>query len=129
MVRLTLISGDGPNRSTLASRFPFVVGRDPGCAWVIEGAGVWARHATLELDLKEGFRIRVEPPALLSVNGSAVNETRLRNGDLVDLGAARIRFNLSEIRCRSFHGREAATWLAIGLLGVAQLLLIHLVFP
>jgi predicted component of type VI protein secretion system len=124
-----MISGPNAGHSVLASRFPFVIGRDPACGWAIEGAGVWARHATLTLDTREGFHIRSEPPALLAVNGSPVTEARLRNGDNLDLGAARVRFSLSDIQCRSYRAREAATWLAIALLTMGQIALVYCVLP
>jgi hypothetical protein len=91
--------------------------------------GVWDEHAELRLELGRGLVARSIGDALLVVNGQAVSEARLRAGDLVDLGGARLRLDLAATRQRTFRLRESATWLAIGLLCLGQLILVHWVLP
>lgn len=129
MIRWSILSGRKAGDTHLVSRFPAVIGRGTGADWVIEEDGVWERHARLELDRQGRFQLFSESGALVVVNGVSRAEAELRNGDVVDLGAARLRFGLSETRLRSHRGREWATWIGVALLCLGQLLMIYLFLP
>lgn len=95
----------------------------------LQEAGVWDRHAELSLQGGEGFLIRSFGEALLVVNGEAVARARLRGGDLIEVGAARLRFGFTETHQRVFRIRELSSWIAIGLLCLVQLILVYWVLP
>jgi len=129
MIRLTFLAGPRAGGSHLGKRFPLVLGRGPGSDLVLQDPGVWDRHATLDLDRAGRFRLRAESGALVVVNGVALPEAELRSGDILDLGAARMQFSLSETHLRSHRAREWTTWACVVLLCLGQILLIYLVMP
>jgi hypothetical protein len=49
----------------------------------------------------------------------------LRNGDLLEMGALKVRFWLSESKQSSMRFREWATWAALALLTLGQIALIY----
>jgi predicted component of type VI protein secretion system len=129
MVRLTLLNGTASGETVVAKRFPFHVGRAAANDWCLPQPGVWDRHFALELACPPGIAVRAASEALLMVNGSAVREARLRNGDVLELGAARLQFGLAETRQRTFRLREWSTWAGVLLLCLLQLLLIGCFLP
>lgn len=129
MIRLTVVAGRQAGRSVVVGTLPISLGREATSSLPLDDPGVWDSHASVALDRSRGFMLRCCPEAKLSVNGVAVSEHRLCNGDLLTLGAAKIRFSLSETRQRSFRGREWATWVGVGLLCAGQLALIYFLLP
>ena len=111
MIRLTVISGKTAGCSLAVRRFPFHIGRSAGNDLVLEEAGVWERHLTLEFQRQEGIRLLPGSGALLSVNSEPVDQPcRLRNGDLIALGAVKLQFFLSSPVQRALLVREALVW-------------------
>ncbi len=125
MVQLKILSeGESPVRTI--SRFPYVVGRSPTADLQLEEAGVWDRHLQLELDRQTGLFLTLLPGALASVNGLPVDErAALRNGDVIEAGAARFQFWLGPTRQRSFAFREAVTWVALAILCLVEIAVIY----
>jgi hypothetical protein len=109
--------------------FPVVIGRGARAGVRLEDAGIWEEHAELQFEAGEGFVARSCGEALLVVNGRAAPKARLRNGDLIELGEARLRFGFSEAKQRGFRLRERAHWVAIALLCLVQLVLVYFVLP
>lgn len=109
----------------MVRRFPFLVGRSAEAGLALDDPGVWDRHATLEFRPGEGFFVRAHEHALVSVNQEPVSEARLRNGDLLQCGSARIRFWLAALPQRSLRLRETLTWVAWAALFAAQLGLVY----
>jgi predicted component of type VI protein secretion system len=107
------------------ARFPFLLGRAAGSSLQLSDPGVWDAHAQVEFDRAEGFTLRNLPPAITRVNDAPVESARLKNGDVIELGSARLRFWLSAPRAKSWRMREAATWLAMLALAAAQVALIR----
>lgn len=129
MVRLTVVGGKKVGRSVDAARFPVLIGRGSGCSVVLDDPGVWGEHAAIEWVQGEGFVLRCRPETTLSINGMAASEKRLRNGDVIGLGGAKVRFGFSETRQRGFRAREWLTWLAVALLCLGQVALVYLLLP
>ena len=125
MVQLQVFSGKHVPTSTLARRFPFVVGRNGTADLCLEQEGVWDRHLEFHLQIPEGFLLKTNPLALTNVNGQPVQQAFLRNGDLIEVGPLKIRFWLSETRQRGFRTREFLTWLALAALCAGQIMLIY----
>lgn len=121
MIQLSVLSGQFAGTTTVARRFPFYVGRDPSDDLCLPDAGVWGRHVALELEPGGAVRLAPSPEAGLTVNGERFDGGPLRNGDVIEIGALKLRFLLAPARQRTFHWREAATWLALGLLVCCQI--------
>ena len=116
MIRLQVINGGRAGEVFEVSHYPAVLGRSAALPICLEDPGVWDKHARIELDPAEGFSLVIEPKAIGSVNGNPVESARLRNGDLIDLGSARLRFWISDPERKSLVWREAVVW--IGLVGI-----------
>ena len=125
MIQLTVLNGKQAGSQWVARRFPVRLGRATTCDVCLEGDGVWDRHAEITLRRPDGFMMTVQEEAIAMVNGQAVRETILRNGDQIDLGSARLRFALSPTRQRGLRWRETMTWLALAALCVGQGALIY----
>ena len=125
MVQFNVLSGKQAGAVAVVRRFPFLVGRDPGAHLRLEEEGIWDRHLALELQMPEGFVLKVDPRARATVNDQAVERTLLRNGDLIAIGSVRIRFWLSETRQLGLRAREFLTWAALAALCVGQVVLIY----
>jgi len=90
----------------------------------LDEAGVWQRHFTIDWT-EEGLVLQSEPEALLSVNGTPAPRALLRNGDIITLGASKIRFSLSPVRQSSLAPREWLTWAALAALCLGQVALVY----
>ncbi len=124
MLQLQILSGKQAGFLWDARRFPVRVGRAPGNDLQIEEDGVWDEHLRVELKPGEGFIVSAHPGAILSVNQSPVETVRLRNGDIITAGSARIAFRLSQTTQRGLKLREAFVWLIIAGITVGQLAMI-----
>ena len=87
---------------------------------------MWDHHASLILDPDTpGFRINAGASALLLVNGEPSLTSRIRNGDILDLGNLRIACWLSPVRQRPLHLREAAVAVLIAAVFAAQFWILY----
>ena len=91
-------------------RFPVRIGRAQDCDLKLEDEGVWERHLVLNFEPGLGFALKGEPNVLVSINGEPVSNAVLRNGDVIELGAARVQFWLSSVRQTALWLREALSW-------------------
>jgi len=125
MVQLKVLSGKQAGTVIVARRFPFIVGRNPAANLRLEEEGIWDRHLDLNLQMPEGFFLKVHSQARATVNDLPVQQAFLRNGDLIAIGPVKIRFSLSETRQLGLGPREFLTWIALGALCAGQLALIY----
>ncbi len=123
MIQLQILSGKTAGVFWAARRFPVRVGRAVNSDLRLEDDGVWEEHFQLDLNSPEGFVLTAKPGALVNVNGVAVQTLRLRNGDLITAGAAKLCFRLSETQQASLRAREWFVWLLIAMLGLGELAL------
>jgi len=81
----------------------------------------------LQIDSRpqEGFFLSVQPGARAFINAQPVEETFLRNGDIIEVGAAKLQFSLSPTRPRSLRWREVLTWVALAALCLGQVALVY----
>src|SRR5207253_3388042 len=98
MVQLQVLSGKQAGAVAVARRFPFVIGRNGSANLRLEEEGIWHRHLEIDLRMPEGFVLAVHTQAAATVNDQPVRRAVLRNGDLIGIGAVKIRFWLSETR-------------------------------
>jgi predicted component of type VI protein secretion system len=124
MLQLQILSGKQAGLLWDARRFPVRVGRAAGNDLQIQEDGVWDEHLRVELQAGEGFMLAAHPGALVSVNQSPVETIRLRNGDIITAGSARIAFRLSQTTQRGLKLRETFLWFVIAGVTISQLAMI-----
>src|SRR5437899_12163177 len=120
MVQLKVFSDKLAGTAALARRFPFVVGRNTTADLCLEQDGIWDRHLEFHLQIPDGFLLKAHPRALTSVNGQQVQQTFLRNGDLIEVGPLKTQFWLSETRQRGLRTREFLNRFALATLYATQ---------
>lgn len=125
MVQLQILSGNRTGTKFRGNHFPIRVGRADGADLSLDEPGVWPRHFQIVWQ-PEGLILEAEPDALISVNNAAVGRAVLRNGDIITLGALKIRFSLSSVRQSSMAAREWLTWIGLGGLCLGQVALVYL---
>jgi pSer/pThr/pTyr-binding forkhead associated (FHA) protein len=128
VVELQLLSGQSSGAVFRFDRFPIRAGRGPDQDLPLEEPCVWPRHFRIDLDGGK-LLLAVEPQALLHINDAPVQNGLLRNGDIITLGALKIRFSLSPVRQTSQALREWLTWIALGALCLGQVALVYLLIP
>lgn len=126
MIQLDILSGKKAGTSIVARRFPFPVGRLSDSGLPLEDAGVWERHLVFNLHRGSAIVLNVQPNALATLNGAPVQTAPLKNGDLIELGAVKLRFSLSAAPQRSQRWREVGLWIGLGLVFAAQVAVIYL---
>jgi len=125
VIQFTCLSGRKPGTCWIADRLPVRLGRAPDCHVQLTEEGVWDHHAQVCLLGRSQFVLKVLGQALAYVNGRPVQEAHLRNGDILELGAAKLLFSLSPTRPRSLLWPELLTWLGLAAVAVAQAALIY----
>ena len=124
MVQLRILSGKMAGASWAARRFPVRVGRSSNSDLRLEEDGIWEQHLLLELD-REGFAIKVQPNALVRINGQPSAGARLHNGDTIELGIVRLQFWLGDVRQNGLQLREIVSWGAIAVVTLGQLAIMY----
>jgi len=125
MIQLEILSGKQAGTAQVVRCFPFRVGRGPDNDLRLEDDGVWDRHFDISFDSANGFCLKTGAQAIIAINGQQIPEALLRNGDLIELGAAKLRFFLSPPVQLSLRARETLTWVALGVLALMQVALIY----
>ena len=125
MLRLQILSGRKAGAEFLARKFPVTVGRSASADLSLEDAGVWDKHFEVHFKRGQGLSLKPFPDAIVAINEEPVKEQEiiLRNGDLISLGALKLRFGLSPVHQRGLFLREALVWLALFILCAAQVMI------
>ncbi len=121
MVQLRLLSGPAAAQTFVARHFPFRIGRHHAADLQLEAAGVWDQHLEIWLKPQEGLVLALQPGAWGTVNGDPFQTRLLRNGDLIEIGAIKLQFFLSDTQSRHWAWRERFTWIFMGLLCLVQI--------
>lgn len=125
MIQLKILSGSTADAIQIVRRFPFRIGRAPDNDLRLEAPGVWDHHLTLEFQKSEGFILRTAPEAFAAINEEQKQSARLRNGDLISFGSAKIQFWLAAPRQRGLHLRDLFVWLLLLAVTAFQFVLIY----
>lgn len=125
MVQLRILSGQMAGDVQVVRRFPFCIGRAAGNDLRLDDQGVWDNHLTLEFQKKEGFTLRTAPEAFAAVNEQPQSSARLRNGDIISFGSAKIQFWLAAPCQRGLRLREAFVWGLLAAVTALQFALIY----
>ena len=89
----TLVLPDG--RRVAVDRDPFVIGRLPECAVVLQDPNVSRRHAEIRLRQDAVVLVDLDSTNGTLVNGSPVQESPLVDGDEVTVGETVLRYELA----------------------------------
>ena len=125
MIQLSILSGQAAGETQIVRRFPFRIGRAPENDLRLEAAGVWDNHLTLEFQKSEGFILHTAPETFVAINEEQKQSARLRNGDIISFGSAKVQFWLAAPRQRGLRLREISVWLLITAITAVQLILIY----
>jgi len=71
-----------------------VIGRDAGCSLRLSASGVDVRHASIERRADGYYVNDIGSANGVLVNGQRITSQRLRSGDELELGSARLRFEI-----------------------------------
>jgi EAL domain-containing protein (putative c-di-GMP-specific phosphodiesterase class I) len=99
---LERVAADGQDALAPIERFPFVVGRDPGCDLAIASAQTSRHHARIEQETSGLLRLT----DLESGNGTFINRQPIRGTTLIADGDV-IHFGVTEFRLRRVDGDVA----------------------
>ena len=125
MIQLKILSGRMAGTSFVTRHFPVRVGRAAGNDLQLEEPGVWDEHFQINLAGKAGFTFEPQPDTLTTINGQPAQPAPLRNGDLIEIGALKIQFWLTEAPQKALKIREAFVWGMITAVTLLQLALIY----
>lgn len=124
MVQLRVLSGSRADDLRIVRRFPFHVGRAADNDLPLNADGVWNYHFKLEFKPQEGFTFQTFDEAFAAVNDQPQTAARLRNGDIITFGSAKIQFWLAPARQRGLRVRELLVWTMIAAVTASQVALI-----
>jgi pSer/pThr/pTyr-binding forkhead associated (FHA) protein len=127
MVQISILSGKSAGDNHIIRRFPYSIGRAPENNLSLDEAGIWDRHLTLVFQRKEGFTMETMAEALTTVNGQPQKKARLRNGDVISLGSAKLQFWLAPVPLRGLQLREMLVWSTVAAVLVGEMVLIYVV--
>lgn len=125
MLQLTILAGKTAPATVRLRGTSACIGRGPAHDICMDDDGVWEKHLRIMLEPNLQFLARCRPETHMVINGQTVNESPLRNGDIIELGAAKLRFGFAETNLRRHATREAATWMLIVLVLLLQIGLIY----
>ncbi|MEI6197938.1 MAG: FHA domain-containing protein [Verrucomicrobiota bacterium] len=125
MVQIRILSGKTAGNVHVARRFPYCIGRAAGNDLQLDDEGVWDNHLVLEVQKIEGFTVKTVSDAFVAINEQPQTSARLRNGDILSFGSAKIQFWLAAPKQRSLRLRELSLWLLLAAITAFQIFLIH----
>ena len=124
MIQLRILAGPKAGELQFVRRFPFHIGRAPDNDLPLDAPGVWNYHFMLNLQPDAGFTLQTFDEAFATVNDQPQTATRLRNGDIISFGAAKIQFWLAAPRQRGLRLRELLVWTLLATVTAVQIALI-----
>lgn len=124
MIQLRILSGKMAGENIFVRRFPFSIGRAPHNDLRLEDDGVWDDHLDLKFHKREGFILKVAPGTFCAVNEEPQTSARLRNGDTLSFGSAKIQFWLAPATLRGLTLRETFVWLLLAGITLAQIVVL-----
>lgn len=125
MIQLRILSGKMAGSLTTVRRFPFRIGRAADNELVLDEAGVWDKHLSLEFQKNEGVLLKTAAEAFAAINEQPQTSSRLRNGDVISFGSAKIQFWLAPPPQRGLRFRELFVWILLAGVTAFQIFLIY----
>ncbi len=124
MIQLRILSGKMAGDTKIVRHFPFRIGRSAENDLCLDESGVWDCHLTLSLQKREGFILNTAADAFAAVNEQPQTSTRLRNGDVISFGSAKIQFWLAPARLRGLVLRELFIWVLFAAVVAVEIFLL-----
>lgn len=124
MVQLRIISGQLAGENIFVRQFPFYVGRGTENQLTLGDDGVWEQHFALDFQREHGFTLQTFGEAFTAINEQAQTSARLRNGDVISFGSAKIQFWLAPVIQKNLFARECLVWLLIASITALQIFLL-----
>jgi pSer/pThr/pTyr-binding forkhead associated (FHA) protein len=94
MYRLVFQNQAVPKEPVVIDLPSLVIGRDAGCNVSLGEPGVSGRHAAIERHVDGYYLHDLDSVGGVNVNGKPVHESRLSSGDELEIGGARLRFEI-----------------------------------
>lgn len=113
MIELHGLTDPVAGRQLGVQRLPATLGRSSGCDLQVEAPGVWDQHLRFHWERSRGICVTALGRAGLLVNDQPVSEARLRNGDVIAIGALRLRFSLSPVHPQRLWVASGLSWFLI----------------
>ncbi len=111
MIELIEIGDRKSGRRFQSDAAPIRLGRRAGLDIVLPDPGVFDLHAEIGMDAEGWYTLRSTGPAIVSVNDHPVQQHRLRNGDVMSLGSAKLQFSIRTAPQKSMRRYEYAVWI------------------
>jgi len=115
MLELHVQSGPDQGKVLRLDVLPGVIGRGPSSHAVLQGPGVWDRHAEITLGQDGRFHVRMLGDATGSRAAGHEGSWLLRNGEPFHLGGVRLCFGLGPGRQRPQRPSEILAWVVLAL--------------
>ena len=126
MFSLTIVEGRQRGQRVDLNKYPFVIGSNSDAHLKLSEPGVWSNHLVVELADNKGPALRRLGDGTVSLNSDPVEVSVLRNGDLINIGAAVLRFGLSPAKRKPLTFLNSASWTAIIAIVVLEIVLLLL---
>ncbi|HEV2692514.1 MAG TPA: FHA domain-containing protein [Verrucomicrobiae bacterium] len=123
MIQLRILSGKMAGEIVFVRHFPFRIGRASDNELRLEDDGIWDNHLAIWFEKQDGFVLTTAPDAFTAVNEQPQQNIRLRNGDVISFGSAKVQFWLAPASLRGLRLREAFVWLLLAGLTLVQIVL------
>ncbi len=123
MIQLQIVGGLRAGDLFVPKQLPLRIGRGPTDDLRLEDDGVWAGHACIELTPDGFFHLKAREEAWVCVDGARMRDTRIKGGDVLDLGAAKMIFQLASAPQRGLALREWFLWINLLVLAVSEMIL------
>jgi hypothetical protein len=126
MFSLTVVNGKQQGQSIQLTKYPFVIGKNQEAQMRLPDVGVWDDHLAIELILGESPTIKRLGEGSININSEPIENSTLRNGDLITIGAAKLRFNSVPAKRKSLLFQNGASWAAMALVVILEIFLVIL---
>ena len=121
MFRLTVLEGKRRGQHFDIPSYPFVVGSNVEADLRMPDIGVWSNHAAIELVAAGEPHLKRLGDGMVSVNAEPATFSKLRNGDLIAVGAAVFRFSSSPASLKNLGRIPVFVWLVVGAVVLLEL--------
>ena len=115
LVQLQIRQGAAAGHILSADQLPIRLGRGKGCHLQLTEEGVWEQHGEIDVNIDQQFILRRHPAGEI---------TTLGNGDEIELGTTKLQFWLGGVRQKNLAVREAAAWVLLGTITLAEVILL-----
>lgn len=121
MFRLTILEGKRRGQHFDITSYPFVVGSNVEADLRMPDIGVWSNHAAIELESGGEPHLKRLGDGMVSVNAEPATFSKLRNGDLIAVGAVVFCFSSSPASLKNLGWLPVFVWFVVGAVVLLEL--------